>query len=302
MGSFVSSDNLEAAELHKPVLVEELLSVIADTSIKVAVDGTVGAGGHASAILAAHPEIERYYGCDQDTTAISLVQQRFTQEPRLHTHNVNFEALPAWLAAQNICPQLIFLDLGVSSMQLDQPERGFSIKSDGPLDMRMNQQQGVSAAQLIAALNEVELADLFWRYGEEGRSRRIAKSIVQQRRQQPITTTAQLATIVEGALGKRGPTHPATKVFQALRIAVNDELGVLERSLASLAQALDSHGILAIITFHSLEDRIVKWAFRSLADTGEFKVLTKKPLAPSRDEVRCNRRARSAKLRALYKL
>jgi len=298
----VSSDNLQDDLPHKPVLVQELLAVMESTSIRVAVDGTVGAGGHAAELLAHHPEIESYLGCDQDATAIALVQQRFVAEPRFRTHSVNFEALPSWLAEHGVSPQLILLDLGVSSMQLDRPERGFSIKGDGPLDMRMNQQQGIPASKLIASLSEVELADIFWRYGEEGRSRRIAKAIVQARRSQPIVTTAQLATIVEAALGRHGPTHPATKVFQALRIAVNDELGVLERSLTAMAQALDSGGILAIITFHSLEDRIVKWAFRALADSAQFRILTKKPLAPSREEVRCNRRARSAKLRALLKL
>jgi len=201
--------------------------------------------------------------------------------------------------------QGILLDLGVSSLQLDSMERGFSFINEGPLDMRMDRSQGKTAEDLLKRLSEKEMADIFWRYGEEGRSRRIAKAIIQERKTgAEIKTTTQLSKIVEKALftpkkyQKKRKIHPATRVFQALRIAVNDELKSLEYFLNSVCEFLASGSKIVVVSFHSLEDRLVKSAFRKGQDASGLKILTKKPLSPLDSEIRENVRARSAKLRA----
>ncbi|MHC4887429.1 MAG: 16S rRNA (cytosine(1402)-N(4))-methyltransferase RsmH, partial [Planctomycetota bacterium] len=196
----------------------------------------------------------------------------------------------------------VLLDLGVSSIQLDTAERGFSFRQDGPLDMRMDPSSGESAAELIQRLPEEELANLIYRYGEERLSRRVAKRIVEARRERSIKTTGELAEIVRRAIPGRSRIDKATRTFQALRIAVNDELGELQSSLDSVPMLLAPGGRFAVISFHSLEDRMVKLAFRDYASGGDFRVLTRKPIVAGSEEERLNARSRSAKLRVLERL
>lgn len=300
-----SSQPLNSAP-HVPVFLEEILTYLEGQPLQIFADGTLGAGGHSIAILLRHPECSLLVGGDQDPSALALaserlrpvLQSRATQFQPVHT---NYADLPEYLRSNGIRPNAILLDLGVSSMQLDQPERGFSFQAEGPLDMRMNPTEGLTAAQLCMSWSEQELRELFWKLGEEPRGRAAARAIVEARRKHPLRTTKDLVEALAPVLKRQGPTHPATRVFQALRMAVNDELGVLERSLGPLAAALAPGGQLLVITFHSLEDRVVKFAFRDLAKTGSYSILTKKPLEPSVEEVRRNRRARSAKLRVIQR-
>jgi len=293
--------------LHAPVLLNEVLIALQPYSGGVYIDGTVGAGGHAAAILSqAQPE-GRLFGLDQDPMALALARQQLapfgTQVTLIHA---NFEQL-----GRLALPQVdgILLDIGVSSMQLDQNERGFSFQTDGPLDMRMNTTTGETAADLVNTLPEDELANLIYQYGEEPRSRRIAKAIVQAR---PIERTLPLAQLIAKVKPGYSRIHPATQTFQALRIAVNDELGVLARVLPQAIALLKPGGRLAVITFHSLEDRIVKQFFKQestdcLCPTEQpfctcqhhatLRLITKKPITAAESEIAVNPRARSAKLR-----
>jgi len=293
--------------LHAPVLLNEVLIALQPYSGGVYIDGTVGAGGHAAAILRqAQPE-GRLFGLDQDPMALALARQQLapfgTQVTLIHA---NFEQL-----GRLALPQVdgILLDIGVSSMQLDQNERGFSFQTDGPLDMRMNTTTGETAADLVNTLPEDELANLIYQYGEEPRSRRIAKAIVQAR---PIERTLPLAQLIAKVKPGYSRIHPATQTFQALRIAVNDELGVLARVLPQAIALLKPGGRLAVITFHSLEDRIVKQFFKQestdcLCPTEQpfctcqhhatLRLITKKPITAAESEIAVNPRARSAKLR-----
>ena len=291
---------------HLPVFLEQILGQLEGQPLGIFADGTLGAGGHSIAILLRHPECRLLVGGDQDPSALELASARLqavlqsgtTQFQPVHT---NYADLPGYLQTRGIRPDAILLDLGVSSMQLDQPERGFSFQTEGPLDMRMNPTRGTTAAQLCMSWSEQELRELFWNLGEEPRGRAAARAIVEARRKHPLRTTKDLVDALAPVLKRQGPTHPATRVFQALRMAVNDELGVLERSLGPLAATLAPGGQLLVITFHSLEDRVVKFAFRELAKAGPYSILTKKPLEPSVEEVRRNRRARSAKLRVIQR-
>ncbi len=244
-----------------------------------------------------------YVGVDRDPEILSIAGSRLAAlGPLCHLVRGTFDDLPA--LARDHAPagfDAILLDLGVTSLQLDRPERGFGFLAPGPLDMRMDPDAPESAATLVATLREAELADLIYAYGEERMSRRIARAIVEARRRVPIRTTTDLADIVVAALPRsyeRGRIHPATRTFQALRIAVNDEMGMLERALAALPRALAPGGRAAAISFHSLEDRQVKIAFREAQKAGFLDILTKKPIEAGPEEVARNRRARSAKLRA----
>jgi 16S rRNA (cytosine1402-N4)-methyltransferase len=291
---------------HVPVFLDEILDQLGGQPLRIFADGTLGAGGHSIAILQSHPECTLLIGGDQDPSALQLASERLrpvlqSQITEFQPVHTNYADLPGYLMRQGIRPDAILLDLGVSSMQLDQPERGFSFQAEGPLDMRMNPTQGPTAAQLCMSWSEQELRELFWKLGEEPRGRAAARAIVEARRKHPLRTTKDLVDVLTPVLKRQGPTHPATRVFQALRMAVNDELGVLERSLGPLAASLAPGGRLLVITFHSLEDRVVKFAFRDLAKTGPYSILTKKPLEPSVEEVRRNRRARSAKLRVIQR-
>jgi 16S rRNA (cytosine1402-N4)-methyltransferase len=299
---------------HVPVLLEEVLAALAPERGGAFVDGTFGAGGYTAAILAASPDT-RVLAIDRDPEAIqagaALVQRA---AGRLVLREGRFGGLDELAAEAGFeAVDGVVLDIGVSSMQLDRAERGFSFRHDAPLDMRM-EQRGPSAADLVNGASEAELADVFFHYGEERRARQVARAIVARRRAAPIETTAALAEIVAGQVrAEPGGIHPATRTFQGLRIAVNDELGELVRALHAAERLLAPGGRLAVVTFHSLEDRIVKQflALRSgRAPAGSrhlpsaarpaptFALLGRQPVAPGEAEVRRNPRARSAKLRA----
>jgi 16S rRNA (cytosine1402-N4)-methyltransferase len=283
------------------------------------VDGTLGGAGHAAAILAASSPTGWLSGCDCDGAAVDAAQRRLAEfAGRFEIRRGNFSELADWIPAGS-CDGVL-LDLGVSSPQLDTAGRGFSFQQDGPLDMRLDERQPMTAADLVNTASAEELAKVFWEFGGESDSRRFARAIVHDRDQRRFETTRQLAELIERLAPRRGKkTHPATKVFQALRIAVNDELGSLEKGLAGAVTILKSGGRLAVITFHSLEDRMVKDFGRARARdytfTGgvdvpelreprlpELKWLTRKAVKPGAAEVADNPRSRSAQLRVLEKI
>jgi 16S rRNA (cytosine1402-N4)-methyltransferase len=287
---------------HQPVLLDEALELLAVTPGGFYVDGTVGLGGHAAEVLRRSAPGGRLLGLDRDPEALALARERLLEfGGRVRLEQADFREIPQRLQGQ-AAPAGVLLDLGVNSVQLDTPERGFSFRSDGPLDMRMDRGGGATAADVVNGLPEQELADLIYRYGEERASRRIARDIVNARRRRRLRTTAELAELVRRAAGRsrRPGLDPATRTFQALRIHVNRELERLGDALREIAAALAPGGRLAVIAFHSLEDREVKQAFRALHLQG-YRLLTKKPLRPGDDEVRRNPRARSARLRGLVR-
>lgn len=278
------------------------------------VDGTLGDGGHSRRMLEAEPTIQ-VLGIDRDALTLRATAGRLAEfGSRFRTFAGNFSDLGAALQREGrVDADGILLDLGVSSRQLDDPDRGFGFRAGGPLDMRMTAGEGASAADLVATLDERALATLFWRYGEESASRRIAHAIVRARASEPITTTTQLADLVERVVPRRGATHPATRVFQALRIAVNHELEHLERFLDHALGWLAPAGRLVVIAYHSLEDRMVKQAMKSWVGRctcppalprcvcgvqARARILTGKVVTPTKGEIAENRRARSARLRA----
>jgi len=311
-------DDAKAADGgHLPVMSDEVLEALAVRSDGDYLDGTFGGGGYSNAILAAGPN--RLIALDRDPLAVAkghrfgeqhgcftMLEGRFGQMDR-HLAEIDIDQLDG-----------IVLDIGVSSQQIDDPQRGFSFAADGPLDMRM-EQDGESAADVVNEADEQTLAKIIYRYGEERASRRIARAIVDHRGQQPITRTGELAGIVAKVLGRRGKIDPATRTFQALRIYVNDELGELERALAAAETLLRPGGRLVVVAFHSLEDRIVKQFLtaksgqtarpsRHLPDRPLdrtppcFRPLSKRPITPSAEEIKLNPRARSARLRAAERL
>ncbi len=301
---------------HQPVLYKEIIHALQPKSPGRYVDGTIGAGGHARGVLEACAPDGCLLGLDLDPQALALAREtlapygkRVTLAQASYDSMIEVMRGIGWDSADGI-----LLDLGLSSMQLDTPERGFSIQHDAPLDMRFNPDAGLTAAQLVNTATESELADLFFRYGEEPRAKRIAKMIVEAR---PIATTTQLAEIVKRVYPGHSRIHPATRIFQALRIAVNDELTVVENALPKAVSALRPGGRLAVISFHSLEDRIVKDFFRQASQDqinppyeqiyeverkASLKIINRKPIIPGEDEIKTNPRARSAKLRTAEKL
>jgi 16S rRNA (cytosine1402-N4)-methyltransferase len=300
---------------HVSVLLNETLDGLAVKPGGRYIDGTVGGGGHSEAILASIPNAE-VLGLDADPEAIERAALRL--QPfggRVRLVNANFAQLGEVARAHDFMPvDGIVLDLGLSSDQLSDADRGFGFIAGGPLDMRFNRSRGPSASDLINTLDQDELADLIYRYGEEPASRKIARSIVAAR---PIYTAEQLADVIEKAVGRHGRIHPATLTFQALRIAVNDELGSLLNVLPQAIELLRPGGRLVVISFHSLEDRIVKEYFRSASQThtpqpddppdvvhrpATLRVITRKPVVASEAEVLSNPRARSAKLRVAEKV
>jgi 16S rRNA (cytosine1402-N4)-methyltransferase len=278
---------------HTPVLATEALETLDIVPDGVYVDATFGAGGHTRLMLERLGPHGRTIAFDADPLASSLAPE----DPRLTLIHANFRALAEELAQRSVSAiDGILYDLGVSSMQLDDAARGFSFRSDAPLDMRLDPTQGETAADYIVSHDEADLADAIFRYGDERNSRRIARAL----KMKLPRTTGELAAIVSGTVhvrGRRERIHPATKTFQALRIAVNDELGALRASLNAAAGVVRPGGRIAVISFHSLEDRIVKDAVREGAKLGQYKLLTKKPVTASEDEVDRNPRSRSAKLR-----
>jgi 16S rRNA (cytosine1402-N4)-methyltransferase len=298
---------------HLPVLPEQVSEHLAQPTAKRFLDGTVGAGGHSRLILEALPEAQ-LVALDRDPGSLALARETLAPfGERVRLIRSAFADAPE-TASEHGPFDGILLDLGISSMQVDQPERGFSFKSDGPLDMRMDPDGETTARDLVEQLGEEDLANVIFELGEERHSRRIARAIVAARREGPIATTSQLADIVRRAMPHRGgksknkvkrrrrPIDPATRTFQALRLAVNDELGQLDRALPGMWSLLAPGGRLAVISFHSLEDRRVKLFFKSLKSEGVALVLTKKPLVADDDEVAGNPRARSAKLRVAERL
>ena len=289
---------------HQPVMVETVLDLLHPGPGAVIVDGTVGTGGHSLALIPRLLPDGRLIAIDRDPEALTIAAQRLTEfQPLVHLERDNYRNLTHILARLGLSRvDGVLLDLGVSSVQLDRADRGFSFANVGPLDMRMDPDHDTTAAALVNELPADELARLIETLGEEHFARRIAQRIVQERRTHPLTTTKQLAQLVIHALpagARHGRLHAATRTFQALRMAVNDELGALEALLADLPTLLGPGGRAVILTFHSLEDRLVKRAFLEGQDHGVWTVLTKKPLRPSADEVARNPRARSVKLRAV---
>ena len=298
---------------HIPVLLDEMLEALAPERGGRFLDGTFGAGGYSRAILAAAPAAE-LIAFDRDPSARARAEALAAEHPgRFRFVAGRFGDLDQVLPEDLRLDGLV-LDIGVSSMQIDQAERGFSFAKDGPLDMRM-EQSGESAADLVNTLPEAALADLIYRYGEERLSRRIARAIVAARRAEPFTRTAQLAAVIRQAVGRSSDgIDPATRSFQALRIAVNDELGELERALAAAERRLAPDGRLVVVTFHSLEDRLVKDFLRDrsgaaarpsrhspLGEAGpapSFTLLHRRAARPGEEELARNPRARSARLRA----
>lgn len=293
---------------HSPVMLQEVLEYLKPEDGCRYVDGTFGAGGYSRAILTkASCEV---IGIDRDPTTEAYAKDL----SKLTWIQGNYSEMQSLLASKNITKvDGIVLDLGVSSMQLDQAERGFSFMQDGPLDMRMSQ-NGADAAYFVNHASERELADVIYHYGGERRSRHIARRIVNERQKEPITRTLQLANIVRSVVRKSGNIDPATRTFQAIRIWVNDELEHLKQGLYESVKLLQRDGRLVIVSFHSLEDRLIKFFFRQLAgkgndsdgmlmdipeNAGEWNILTKRVVKPTDQEIRVNPRARSAKLRAI---
>jgi 16S rRNA (cytosine1402-N4)-methyltransferase len=302
---------------HQPVLYKEIIHALRPHSAGRYVDCTLGAGGHARGILEACAPGGQLLGLDVDPQALALARETLAPfEHRIHLVQASYESLSVQLAALGWeTVDGIVLDLGASSMQFDRPERGFSFLHDGPLDMRFGPTAPHSAGELVNHLPQEELADLIYRFGEERESRRIARAIVKAR---PLHTTRQLADTIQAAVPRRGERiHPATRTFQALRIAANEEMAALQNVLPQAVQALAPGGRLAVISFHSLEDRIVKEYFREqgrdllnppyeriyeVERRAVIKEITRKPLVPEAEETEANPRARSAKLRIAEKL
>jgi 16S rRNA (cytosine1402-N4)-methyltransferase len=289
--------------VHLPVLLQETLAILELREGLVVVDGTVGAGGHARAIVQAIGSSGHLVGLDRDSeilvsarAALAATAEASGAAARVSLHHLPHASMREALAAEGLAScDRVLLDLGVSSLQLDRPDRGFSFMVDGPLDMRMDASAPETAADWLASVREEALADVIFQFGEERYSRRIARRIVEARRRTPIVRTRQLVDLVLGALpaaARHGRIHPATRTFQAIRMAVNDEVGELERGLAAAVACLAPGGRLAVISFHSIEDRIVKHFLRA-----HCQVVTKKPIEATDDEIRRNPRSRSAKLR-----
>jgi len=307
--------------IHQPVLMREVVKLLSPEPGAVIVDGTIGMGGHCEALLSAYPTI-KIIGIDRDEDALSISRERLAPYgDRVHLVHGNYRDCVDILRTLGV-GQIdgFLLDLGLSSLQLDRSERGFSFRASGPLDMRMDRTSRASAADLVNDASVEELSGIISRYGEERFAHRIARAIVAARAKGRIETTDELARIVYDAIPRKfhpPRIHPATRTFQALRIAVNDELSNLENGLEASFSVLSAGGVMAVISFHSLEDRIVKGFFRYKAlscicppdipvcmcdKKVEMHVLTKKPIVPSDEEIDANPRARSAKLRAARKL
>jgi 16S rRNA (cytosine1402-N4)-methyltransferase len=287
----------ESGVWHYPVLLKESLEYLAIRPDGTYVDVTAGLGGHTRAI-AERLESGFVIACDRDREALDLARRSTAAlAARIRFFHGVFSKVPEALAANGVgAVDGVFADLGVSRYQLSSAERGFSLMQDGPLDMRMDRSQGVSAAELVNELPEKELADLIFEYGEERRSRRIARAIVRAR---PILTTGRLAHVVEQAVPRTGKIHPATQTFMALRLRVNNELGELDELLRLAPERLKPRGRFVVLTFMSIEDRRVKQRFQQLAREGQARILTKHVIRPARQEILENAASRSAKLRAL---
>jgi 16S rRNA (cytosine1402-N4)-methyltransferase len=296
-------------KLHQPVLLEQTIDLLDLKSGEIVIDMTAGYGGHSAEILKIIGESGRLILVDRDANAIKELKKKFKNCKNIDCIHSNYSEID-WKSIGSV--DKILMDLGVSSPQLDESERGFSFNKDAELDMRMDRSQSLTAKEIVNEYSEEELANIIYRYGEEKKSRRIAKAIVDNREVKPIKTTKQLADIVENCLPKTYRIHPATRTFQAIRIATNAELESLEATLPEATEHLNKDGRLAIISFHSLEDRIVKQFFKSLIEVDKdpvtgmevespnFRLINKKPLKGLQNDN--NPRARSAKLRVVEKI
>lgn len=302
---------------HQPVLLEEAVASLAVRGDGNYLDGTFGRGGHSRAIMALLTEQGRLFTLDKDPQAVAAGMEEWSDDPRFSIIQGTFAEMDRMVQEWQIERNLdgILLDLGVSSPQLDDPLRGFSFSKDGPLDMRMDPTKGVSAAEWLADAPERDMSRVFWEFGEERHARRIARSIVEARQQQSFVSTAQLAGLIEETIGNREKKHPATRCFQAIRIFVNNELGDLTTGLDAAIKVLRPGGRLVVISFHSLEDRLVKRTFREAARPGKIQrnipahpdwqaslKLIGKAIRPSDTEISGNPRARSAIMRVAEKL
>lgn len=287
---------------HVPVMLEEVLRMLKVKKSGVYVDGTVGLGGHAGGILKSVEGGCTLIGIDKDEEALKIAKERLKD---FDVHLIrdrfpNMDAVISNLGYREV--DGILLDLGVSTLQLKSEGRGFSFLKDEPLDMRMDNRQTLTALRIISGYPEKDLSHILWQYGEERFSRKIARAIVNAREQKPIRTCRELSQIIEKAIGRKGRIHPATKTFQALRIEVNKELTELSMAINTGINILKSGGRFCILSYHSLEDRIVKHSFKELARKGMVSIITKKPLIPKKEEQRLNPSSRSAKLRTVEKL
>jgi len=302
---------------HQPVLLDEAVSSLNIQADGIYLDATFGRGGHSRAIIARLTEQGRLLALDKDPEAVAWGLEQLGDDPRFSIVQGSFADMDQMVHGWGVSGAVegILLDLGVSSPQLDNPERGFSFMEDGPLDMRMDPTQGISAAQWLAEATEREMSRVFWEFGEERHGRRIARSIMMARQQQPLVRTSQLAGLIEKTIGRRERKHPATRCFQAIRIHMNNELDELARGLEASIQQLRPGGRLVAISFHSLEDRLVKRTFRESARPGQVRrnipehpdwkprlKLISKAVRPSEQEVSVNPRARSAVMRVAEKL
>jgi len=310
---------VQASSYHTPVLVEEALSFLVKSKYGLYVDATLGGGGHAEAILRRTEPEGRLIAIDADDDAVAFASRRLAgYGERLTIRNGNFRNFKSILTECSVGGiEGVLFDLGVSSFQLDEPSKGFSFRSDYPLDMRMDRKEGMDARRIVNEYDEQRLADVLWRYGEERQARKIARAIVASRLTRPVESGKDLVRIVEDCVGDRFLTKTLSRVFQAIRIEVNDELENLKTALSDAIDFLVPGGRLAVISYHSLEDRIVKETLRASAATSDtnlskylppaplkprLKILTKKFIAPTDSEVQGNPRARSAKLRAAEKI
>ncbi len=309
------------AFVHEPVMLAEVLAWMAPRPGGVYCDGTLGGGGHSGAILRAAGEETRLFGIDRDETAIAAASERLKAYPGFRAIHGNFHDAKALLAEAGAPPlDGVLLDLGVSSPQLDTPERGFSYHEDAPLDMRMDRSRGITAAELLNTADETEIAGIIRDFGEEKWAARIAKIICEHRKEKPLETTFDLVRAVDAAIPKavrrKEDGHPARRTFQAIRIAVNDELTPLDQALCDFVDCLKPGGRLCVITFHSLEDRLVKRCFQRLRNPcvcppkapictcgrkPVINILAGGAVAPGEEEIQRNPRARSAKLRVAEK-
>lgn len=289
--------------VHIPIMAPEIADLLLTNPNGIYVDGTLGLGGHTRYFLGKLSAKARIYGFDRDAKALAMAQER-TADVRLIPCHASYIEAPRVLMEKGIdgIDGALF-DLGISSYQLDDPSRGFSLLADGPLDMRFDTTAATRAADIVNTWGLMELTRIFKEYGEESRAQEAAHAILTARHHARIETTVQLKQILEPVLGpQRGRIHPATQIFQALRIACNGELEAVAQIPAVLKQILKPGGRAAVLTFHSLEDRIIKQAFKQLATGGEWRLVNKHTLTPSFEEVRQNRRARSAKLRVIERL
>ena len=305
-------------EFHQPVMAQAAVDYLITTSEGIYVDCTVGGTGHSQLILRNIDPGGRLVCIDADADAIRFARQQLSNHPNVIIRQTFFDQLNVVLENEKLLPVHGFLfDLGISSFQIDQPEKGFAFQSDGPLDMRFNRQQSLSALEIVNQYPQQELEQIFWKYGEEKNGRAIARKIVEQRRNGIIETTRHLTAVIQLAVSPRFINKTLARIFQAIRIEVNDELGRLKRALEKAFNCLDRSGRLVVISYHSLEDRIVKDFFRDKErdcicppdfpqcmcnKVSELQILTKKPLLPSVFETEQNPRSRSAKLRAAEKI